>query len=91
MHTGQVAKLAYVDLKNFETRAAERERILHKCLRESIHLKSAAPLAASALLRFMFVRICSSADAGVDVSLGITWPSIPGLISLAGDLVKAFE
>jgi hypothetical protein len=57
MHTGQVAKLAYVDLKNFETRAAERERIFHKCLRESIHLKSAAPLAASALLRFMFVRI----------------------------------
>src|SRR5215471_12643820 len=59
MHAGEIAKFAHVDLENFGTRAAERERTLDKCLGESIHHKSAAPPAVAAVQKFiLFSRCC---------------------------------
>src|SRR5215471_21326054 len=59
MHAGEIAKFAHIDLENFGTRPAERERTLGKCLGESIHHKSAAPSAVAAAQKFIsFSRCC---------------------------------
>src|SRR6516225_1762673 len=48
MHTGEVAKLAHVHLKNFWPPAAQRNRMLRKLLSETIHLESTATAAVAA-------------------------------------------
>jgi len=39
MHAGEIAKLAHVNLKNFRSRTAERDRLLAQRVRETVHVK----------------------------------------------------
>ena len=72
MHAGEIAKFAHIDLENFGTRPAERERTFGQASGRIDSYKSAATAAVATAEKFIsFSRCCVEAKRYTNGSLSI--------------------